>query len=139
MTHVVRIFPRGFQNRVSQENVLFDEGRDEVKHPEHVITDQHLTVAARSRADADRWNLQPGGDQLSYGIRNSFEHQSKYSGSFECESVGDQFGSRLFVASLPSHSAQAMHMLWRQAEVSHNGQTGLGEPSNRIGDSAAAF
>src|SRR4051794_30813823 len=96
LAHVGRILLRGAEDRFAESRVLFHERWHEgIKESEHVITDQHLTVAVRSRPDADRGNLQPTRYRLGDGIRNRLEYDRKGSGVFECEGIEHQFLSGL--------------------------------------------
>src|SRR5262249_14587934 len=109
LAHVARILLRGAEDRFAKLRVLFHERRHEcIKESEHVVTDQHLTVAVRSCPNTDRGNPQPGSDRLGDGIRNRFEYDRKGPGVFECKGVEHQFLGGLVIARLLAHSSEAM-------------------------------
>jgi len=139
-THLVRKVPRGTQDHVSELSVLFDERRHKrVEEPEGVIADQHLTITIRSRADADRRNTQPGSYGLGDGIWNRLEYDRKCSRVLEGECVEHQFLGCVLLACLLPHSSEAMHMLWRQPDVSHDGEASRREPFHRVREGAPTF
>ena len=75
LTHVVRKISSSIEDHFPELCVLFHEGRDKlVKESENVVADQHLAVAMRSRADANRGNFQPGSQLCGNRIRNRFEN-----------------------------------------------------------------
>jgi uncharacterized membrane protein YbaN (DUF454 family) len=107
--HVVGILLRGTKDRCAELRVLFHKRRHErIKEAEHVITNQHLTVAVRSRPDADRGNLQPGCDCPGDGIWNRFEYDCKGSGVFKGQRIEYQLAGGGVIARLLAHAPESM-------------------------------
>src|SRR5216117_1775976 len=123
LTHFVRIIPRRAEDQLPELRVLLHEWRHEpVEESKNVVADKHLAVAMRSRPDADGGNLQARSYLPGYRIGNCFEHNRECSGVFECERIGDQFLGSVVIARLLAHSSEAMHVLWSQSDVSHDGK-----------------
>src|SRR6266571_7567785 len=140
LTHFVRIIPRRAEDQLPELRVLLHERRHEgVKEAKNVVADQHLTVAIRSSADANRGNLQSGSYGFGNRIWNRLQHDGKCSGIFKCERIENQFLRRFFIARLSPQSSKAMHVLRSQPDVSHDEKTRRREPANRVRHGASAF
>src|SRR5438477_4127066 len=68
--HVVGIVPGSIRDQFPELYILPHEFRYEsVEQPKHVVANQYLAVAVRTRTDTDRGDLQPTRHGLRNGIR----------------------------------------------------------------------
>jgi len=88
----------------------------------------------RAGADANRGNLQSGryGSATSSGIASRTTAKAPESSSGD--RIESQFLRRLFIARLSAHSSQAMNVLRREADMTHDGKAGRRPPSDSLGD-----
>src|SRR5713226_7546935 len=76
--HVLVELPGGGFDRLSQFGVLADELRDVVRiQPEEILNDEHLGIAVRTGADANRGDGQRLRNALAKRAGDSFEDHGK--------------------------------------------------------------
>src|SRR2546430_1611025 len=74
--NVPGVLGKGAPELAMEVGVLPNElRRESIEQPEQVVADEHLAVAVGPRADADRDDAQPFGDQRGDAIGNRFENQ----------------------------------------------------------------
>src|SRR5439155_18719458 len=109
--------------------ILPDEfGNAARRQAEQVVNDEHLPVAIRPGADANRWNFKRRGDLAGDWGGNAFQDHSKGPGLLSRGSVGVQ---PLGVA-LGSIAAHLMNVLRSQADVGHDGYAGADEAADDL-------
>src|SRR4051794_23324199 len=89
--HLCNVSARGLDDRFTHFCEALDEARPQIGvHAQKVVADQHLTIAARPRADADAWNADSRRDARAQLARNALEHDAESTGRFERLRVLDQ-------------------------------------------------
>src|SRR5688500_4001904 len=102
---------------------LQKSGRECVIEPEKIGKHQHLPIAIRSCADADRRNTYRGGDPSGNGRGNELEDERERAGLFESLRFHDE---ALRIRRLPSLNAGTSDRIYRlrsEADVSHHRNT----------------
>ena len=113
--------------------VLLHEGRNEaVEQAQHVVAHEHLAVAMRTGADADRRNVERGARRLRDLFGNRLEHDREGAGILQCERVGDERIRVLRASGLLDVAANLVHRLRLQSEVSHHRDADVHHPAHGI-------
>src|SRR3989442_11287236 len=87
--HVLVELARGGFDRLAEFGVLTDELRDVVWiQPEHVLNDEHLPIAVRSGANADRGNRQRLCHPLAECTGARLQHHGKEARLFQRPAIG---------------------------------------------------
>src|SRR5579863_1678690 len=91
ISHLLGVSSGGFRNRFSQLRITLRKRRRGVFcQPQRVIADQHLAVAMRPSADADRGNAQLRGYGAGQFGWNRFQHDRENARFFQRLGVLDQ-------------------------------------------------
>src|SRR5438046_1223136 len=84
VSHVLVELAGGRLDRIAEPGVLADEFRDVVRgEPEDVLDDQHLGIALRSSANADRGNRKRFGHSLAEHARDALQGDGELPRLFE--------------------------------------------------------
>src|SRR6267143_2691142 len=88
--HVLVELARGGFDRLTEFGVLADELRDVVRiEAKNILDDEHLPIAMRSGADADRGNGQRLRHTLAEGAGNRLKHHRKGARVFQRPGIGE--------------------------------------------------
>src|SRR5213592_1539256 len=91
----------GGLDRIAEPGVLADEFRDVVRgEPEDVLDDQHLGIALRSSANADRGNRKRFGHSLAEHARDALQDDGERARLFEGLRIVEDLLRRLVAAAL---------------------------------------
>src|SRR5262249_37589038 len=108
----------------AQIGVLLDEARLKIlKQTQQVLRNQDLPVAATARADANRRDLQRGGDLLSQVDREPRDHRPERPFPFGDKSILHDLVS----IALDAEAAEATYRLRRHADMAHHGDVRPGD------------
>src|ERR1700674_4250322 len=88
-----------------------------IAESKHVMEDEHLTVALRSGADADRRHRYRLGDRRSKDVGNAFEHERENAGRGERARVVEQLTCGFGELALHAEAAHDVDGLRREADV----------------------
>src|SRR5262245_54736668 len=106
---------------------------------EQVVTHQHLAVTGGAGANADGRNREPAAHQSPESPGNSLQHQREAPGLLELLGLEQQ---PLLVGLSPGLdfvAAECQHRLGREAQVTHDRNADLHQPSNRRQHSFASL
>ena len=106
---------------------------------EHVVRDDELSVDVRAGADAVHEQIDALANEQRRLRGDRFEQHRERTGFLQRERVLEQLlsgGERL---SLHTVAAELAERLRGEAEVAHDGDTGIGDGANARGDACAAF
>src|SRR5438552_9787210 len=107
VSNVLVKLPSGRLDRIAEPGVLADEFRDVVRgKPEDVLDDEHLGIALRPCADADRGNRQRFGDALAEDARDPLQYDGERACLFEGLRIVEDLFRRLVAAALHPISAE---------------------------------
>ena len=110
MGHIGRIRRERIDRLLLEIGVAPDELRDEtILDAEEVVVHEHLPVAMRTGADADRRNVDRVGDRLRHLDWNALEHDREAPGVLQCLRVLDQLHRRLGLTTLHLEAANFVH------------------------------
>src|ERR1700737_400486 len=119
--YVLVELPGGGFNRLSELGVLANELRDVVRvQSEDILDDQHLGIAIRPRADADRGNRQSLGDAPAQLAGDSLEHDGERAGIFQRFRIVEGPLRGLVAAALHSIAPELVDKGRGQAEMRHD-------------------
>jgi len=90
------------------------------------VPDEHLPVAAGTRADPDRRDLESRGDPRRHGSRHRLQHDSEATGVLQRESLVVQRQRRFGSAPLSPEPTELRRRLRRQPDVAHHADRRLG-------------
>src|ERR1700737_1147682 len=138
VAHVLVELARGGFDRLTKFGVLPNELRDVVRiQPEDVLDDEHLSIAMRSRADADGRHAERFGHSLTEDARNALEDDREGASVFQCLGVFEDLLRRLVTATLDTHATELVDELRRQSQMAHHRDAHRGQ-GFRVADDAPA-
>ena len=109
-----------------QRGVPAHELRDDaVFEAEHVVEHEHLAIAMRSGADADRGDRQRVGDHARHLVGHAFEHDREATGVLERLGVVDQRERGGHLTALHLEAAHRVHRLRGEPDVTHHRDLGV--------------
>src|SRR6202022_2640445 len=118
--HILVELAGGGFDRLTEFGVLADELRDMVRiQAEDILNDEHLPIAVRSSADADRGNRQLLRDPLAECAGDRLEHYRKRARLFQRLGVIQDLLRRLVAAALHPIAAKLVDEGGRQSEMTH--------------------
>ena len=106
---------------------------------QHVVDHEHLAVAARAGADADRRGRNLGGHARGQRRGNLFEHDAETARLAQQVRVAQQFFGLGLLLGADGVGSELVDRLGRQAEVSHDGNAGRENALDRFEDLLAAL
>src|SRR6202043_1201132 len=121
VAHVLVEGARGGLDRLTEFGVLADEFRDVVGgQPEDVLDDEHLGIAMRSRANADRRHRQRFRYPLTEHSRDALQDDGEGAGFLQRLGVIEDLLRRFITATLDAHATELVDELRRQPQVAHD-------------------
>ncbi len=127
-TTVGRVGPRGVAEGLAEVRVLLDEaGRAAAAQARHVLPDEHLGVAVRACADADRGDRERLGHPLRDRGGDHLHDDGEAAGRLEGEGVVERPLGGLVAAPLDAVAAEHVLALRGEADVPHDGNAGADE------------
>ena len=135
--HFTDVGPYGIESPGPQVAELFQKFRFEAGiQPQHVGADKHLAAASGTRTNTDGRDAQRFGDSAGDVFRDQFQHDSESTRIFRRARGVQQL---LFISLNPAHAAQLPHGLRSHSDMSHHGNLGSANGSNRFGLNCATF
>src|SRR5207249_5573393 len=118
VSNVLVKLPSRRLDRIAEPGVLADEFRDVVRgEPEDVLDDEHLGIALRSSANADRGNRKRFGHSLAEHARDALQDDGERARLFEGLRIVEDLLRRLVAAALDPVATELADNGGRQAEV----------------------
>ena len=99
---------------------LGELGHPAARHPEHVVTDEHLAIAVGAGPDADGGNGNGVGHDGGQIGRDRFEHDGVGASLGEGLRVGDEFGRSRVGFALHLEAAEGVYRLRGEPDVAHD-------------------
>ena len=103
------------------------------------MEDQHLPVAIRPGADADRRCFNFGRNHRGYFAWNAFEINTGNTSMSESHCIAHKLLDRIERLPLHLESAHHVYRLWRKPDVAGHRNLGIDNSMNQVGALFAAF
>src|SRR3954469_6495102 len=113
--------------------------REPWEHPHEVGGHEDLSIAIRTRADANGRNPHGGSDFFGNRRGDEFEDDGESAGLFERAGVVEKVSAAGFIAAFDSIAAFCEDALGKHAKVAEKGNAGCGDGLYLAEDGAAAF
>ena len=135
VSHLADVLRRGIADRVADLGEALGElGRAPHGHAEHVVADEHLSIAPRTGADADGRDVDRIADLRCDVGRHRLEHDGIGARLLQRDRVGDDALGRRVAFALHLETAQRMHRLRRETDVTHHRNAGADDAHHVLGN-----